>query len=464
MTDLFRASAADLARAVRDKSVSALEVTRAHIDRLDRVNPSINAVVQDGRDGALNAARAMDAKIARGEDPGPLAGVPFTTKVNVDQAGFATTNGLALLRDAQATQDSPVVANIRKSGGIIIGRSNTPAFSLRWFTNNGLHGQTLNPRNAAITPGGSSGGAAAAVASGICAIGHGTDIAGSIRYPAYACGLHGLRPTFGRVPAYNATAPDRFIGAQVMAVSGPIARRMQDIDLALRAMSAADLRDPWHSPVPLASGPLTKRAALTLAPDGMAVDPAIKAALIQAARALENAGWTIEELPCPPMRAAAEINAVLWMAETVFAAGDLMPREADAEAQFVFDIMRREAGPINLETVMSALQSRATLARQWEVFLHQYPILICPVSGMTPFEQQLDVRSETDFLRVYEAQLTQRGLPAMGMPALAVATGSTDGKPMGVQLVAGRFREDVLIAAGTDIERAFGAPEIADPL
>ncbi|MEQ8365881.1 MAG: amidase family protein, partial [Roseicyclus sp.] len=227
MTDLFRQSASDIARAVRARSVSAVEVAQAHIDRMDQVNPAINAVVQDGRDEALDAARRIDAQIARGEDPGPMAGVPFTTKVNVDQSGFATTNGLALLKDAIATQDSPVVANIRKSGGVILGRTNTPAFSLRWFTKNNLHGQTLNPRNPAITPGGSSGGAAAAVAAGICAVGHGTDIAGSVRYPAYACGLHGLRPSIGRIPAYNATAADRFIGAQVMAVSGPIARRME---------------------------------------------------------------------------------------------------------------------------------------------------------------------------------------------------------------------------------------------
>src|SRR6056297_2890641 len=271
MTDLFRQSASDIARAVRARSVSAVEVAQAHIDRMDQVNPAINAVVQDGRDEALDAARSIDAQIARGEDPGPMAGVPFTTKVNVDQSGFATTNGLALLKDAIATQDSPVVANIRKSGGVILGRTNTPAFSLRWFTKNALHGQTLNPRNPALTPGGSSGGAAAAVAAGLCAIGHGTDIAGSIRYPAYACGLHGLRPTVGRVPAWNASGADRFIGAQLMAVSGPIARSIGDIDIAFAAMSAPDPRDPWYVPEPKVEADFPKRAALTIAPDGMNV-------------------------------------------------------------------------------------------------------------------------------------------------------------------------------------------------
>ncbi|MFT4795711.1 MAG: amidase [Paracoccaceae bacterium] len=463
MTDLFRCSASDIARAVRGRSISAVEVTQAHIDRMDQVNQAINAVVQDGRVEAMEAARAVDAQIAKGEDPGPMAGVPFTTKVNVDQAGFATTNGLVALKDAIAAQDSPVVANIRKAGGIIIGRTNTPAFSLRWFTKNKLHGQTLNPRNGSITPGGSSGGAAAAVASGICAIGHGTDIAGSVRYPAYACGLHGLRPTMGRVPAYNATSPDRFIGAQVMAVSGPIARTMEDIALALHAMSAADARDPWYVPAPLQSGPFKKHAALTLAPDGMPVQPAVKAALTAAARILEAAGWEVEEVPCPPMRVAAEINATLWMAESKYGSDVLMKREAEPDSLFVYEIMRREAGLVDLDAVMTALQMRASLVRQWEVFLQKYPILICPISGELPFDQQLDVRSEADFLRIYEAQLTQRGLPAMGMPALAVATGTADGKPVGVQLVAGRFREDVLIAAGMDIEAASPTPDVADP-
>jgi amidase len=462
VTDIFRFSAAKIAHAVRSKSLSAVDVTQAHIDRMDQVNPAINAVVQDGRDEAMAAARRIDAQIAQGEDPGPMAGVPFTTKVNVDQAGFATTNGLTILKNSLASQDSPVVANIRKAGGVIIGRTNTPAFSLRWFTNNKLHGQTLNPRNRDITPGGSSGGAAAAVAAGICAVAHGTDIAGSVRYPAYACGLHGLRPTMGRIPAYNASGAERFVGAQLMAVSGPIARTIEDIRLSLHAMSAADVLDPWYTPAPLNSGAFKKRAALAVEPDGMHVDPSVKEALSNAARVLEAAGWDVEEVPCPPMREAAQINATLWMAETKFAAIEMMQREADPDAQFVFEIMSRETGVVDLDRVMVALQRRATLVREWEVFLQTHPILICPVSGELPFDQQSDVRSEADFLRIYEAQLTQRGLPVMGLPALAVATGTADGKPVGVQLVAGRFREDVLIAAGSDLEAASSLPQVAD--
>ena len=207
MPEFWQESAATLARRVRDRDSSAVEIAEAALARLDSVNPAINAVVAEFPDEALAAARAIDASVARGDDPGPLCGVPVTVKVNTDQKGHATTNGCRRQCDLVSAEDNPVVANLRKAGAVIIGRTNTPAFSLRWFTRNSLHGHTRNPRNPNLTPGGSSGGAAAAVTAGIGAIGHGTDIAGSIRYPAYACGVHGLRPTLGRVPATNFTAP-----------------------------------------------------------------------------------------------------------------------------------------------------------------------------------------------------------------------------------------------------------------
>lgn len=463
MTEIWTMTGSQIAAAVRARQLSAQEVTQAHLDRLAAVNPAINAVVQEFPAEALETARHVDAALARGDDPGPLAGVPVTIKVNVDQAGHATTNGLRLLKDHVASEDSPVVANLRKAGAVIMGRTNTPAFSLRWFTRNSLHGQTLNPRNRQITPGGSSGGAAAAVASGICAIAHGTDIAGSVRYPAYACGLHGLRPTPGRVPAWNPSAPDRFIGAQLMAVSGPIARSIADVELAFAAMSAPDARDPSYVPQPRLTD-VPRRAALTLAPDGMPVSDDVAAALHDAARRLRDAGWTVDEVACPPMRAAAAINACLWMAEMQFGAADTLAREADADAQFVFARMSEDAGVVGFKSLMETLQARAGLIRQWQLFMQDYPVLLCPVSGELPFDQQLDVQSEASFARVYEAQLTQRALPAIGMPGLAVATGEAGGRPVGVQLIGPRYREDVVLAAGRAIEAAGPAIGIADPV
>ena len=463
MTPIWACTATDIAKAIRAKSLSAEEVVEAHLERQREVNPLINAVVQSFPKEALAAARHVDTMISRGEGPGPLAGVPVTTKVNVDQKGHATTNGLVCQKDLIAHQDSPFIASMRKAGAVIVGRTNTPSFSLRWFTKNKLHGQTLNPHNKNITPGGSSGGAAAAVAAGLCAIGHGTDIAGSIRYPAYACGLHGLRPTVGRIPAYNASGCDRFIGAQLMAVSGPIARSIDDLELALSVMSAPDPRDPGYVPVPLAGNSFNRRAGYTLAPDGMPATDDVAAAIQDAANKLEAAGWTVEEVDCPPMRPGAEINACLWMAETQFAASELMEKEADPEAQFVFRQMREDAGDVDLTGVMKALQKRAALIREWEIFSQTYPVFLCPVSGQLPFDQQQDVLSEEAFKEVLEAQLTQRALPAMGMPALSVATGTVRDKPVGVQLVGPRFREDILLSAGRDIEKASEPVNVVTP-
>ncbi|MDU9003927.1 amidase family protein [Sedimentitalea todarodis] len=463
MTQLWKSTASALAQAVRCKQVSAIEVTQAHLDRADAINALINAVVDSFHEESLDAAGQVDAQIARGQDPGPLCGVPVTIKVNVDQQRHATTNGLKLQENLVALEDNPVVSNLRKAGAVIIGRTNTPAFSLRWFTRNNLHGQTLNPRDPSITPGGSSGGAGAAVAAGLCAIGHGTDIAGSVRYPAYACGLHGLRPSLGRVPAHNATGGDRFIGAQMMAVSGPLARSIEDIRLSLAAMSARDPRDPWQTVAPLDQGPFEKRAALTLVPDGMEVADDVQAALLDAAERLRDAGWTVDQVDCPPMQEAARINAILWMAENQFAAGDMIANEGEPDAMFVAAQMIADAGAIDLERVMMALKTRVGLIREWEQFLGRYTVLLCPVSGELPFEQQLDVRSEADFARVFRAQLTQRALPTLGLPGLSVATGQVNQIPVGVQLIAGRFREDVLFAAGTAIEQAGPAIAIAEP-
>ncbi|MFT7593178.1 MAG: amidase [Paracoccaceae bacterium] len=464
MSNLWKLSAAQIADGVRSKRFSATEITQAHLARLDQVNPAINAVVQEFPDEALASARAIDAQIAQGADPGPLAGVPVTIKVNVDQKGQATTNGLKLQRDLIADHDSPVVSSIRKAGGIIVGRTNTPAFSLRWFTNNDLHGQTLNPRDASITPGGSSGGAASAVAAGICAIGHGTDIAGSVRYPAYACGLHGLRPSLGRVPAYNATGADRFIGGQIMAVSGPIARTIADIRLSLEALIAPSWQDPWYTPGPVDQGGFEKRAALTLAPDGMEVADEVRAALLDAAEALRAGGWQVDEVECPSMQAAARINAQLWMAEMIHAGTDKVAQEGEADSQFIFQQMVKDAGPVGIDDLMIALQTRAGLVRDWQQFLATYPVHICPVSGELPFAQQLDVSSEAAFERVFQAQLTQRALPTLGLPALTVATGQVGTIPVGVQLISGRFREDILLAAGAVIEAAGPGVTVADPI
>lgn len=461
--DYWRMPAAEVARLVRGGEASARAVTESALARLAAVNPAINAVVAEMPDEALAAADRIDAQRKGGQHLGPLAGVPVTVKVNVDQKGHATTNGVRIQKDLIAEQDSPVVANLRKAGAIIVGRTNTPAFSLRWFCRNSLHGATKNPRDASLTPGGSSGGAASATAAGIGAIGHGTDIAGSVRYPAYACGIHGLRTTIGRIPAVNFSGPDRLLGAQIMAVSGPMARTIEDVRLGFEAMIAEDVRDPWWVPVPARLGEYPKRAALCVRPEGLDTVPEVEAALRDAAARLKDAGWEVVETDMPPIREPARMDILLWLAEMRRSGGEAVVREDDPDANHVFRMLSEVIEAPDANGLLDAVQRRAGLLREWQVFLKEHPVLICPVSAELPFPDGLDVESDDSFRRCFEAQIIQIGLPFMGLPGLTVTTGLVGKAPVGVQLIAGRYREDILLDAGAVIEAAGTAPSPVDP-
>ena len=458
MTDIWRLSASEVAQHIAQRKFSAVEAAQAALARLDAVNPRLNAVVDWRPDEVLQRADAIDAALARGEDPGPLAGVPITVKVNIDQAGFATTNGVTLQKDRIAATNSPVVDNFLKAGAVIVGRTNTPAFSYRWFTGNRLHGQTRNPRNAALTPGGSSGGAASAIAAGIGHIAHGTDIAGSIRYPAYACGVHGLRPSLGRVAAFNASGPERNIGGQITAVSGPIARTVQDVRMGLAAMAGADGRDPWWVPAPLDGPALPRCVALCVRPDGMATQPAVVAALFDAAERLRDAGWTVEEVDAvPPLQEACAAQMLLWMGDGYEAMVQAAHDEGDPGAIAALAGQAAVAASMGVEQLSGALVRRATLARAWQQFTERYPVVLLPASAELPFADDLDLQGPEAYARVWAAQTAMIGLPLTGLPSFVVSTGMAGRSPVGVQLVAGRFREDLCLAAGEAIE-ARGAP------
>src|SRR3954452_16920687 len=433
MQDLWRLPAAELAALIRSKKIPARDAANAALARLDAVNPKINAVVDHRPADVLAQADAIDAAIARGEDAGPLAGVPVTVKVNIDQQGYATTNGLKLQRDVIAATNSPVIDNLRKAGAVILGRTNCPAFSYRWFTTNLIHGDTKNPRDPGLTPGGSSGGAGSAVAAGIGHIAHGTDIAGSIRYPAYACGVHGLRPTIGRVAAFNAALPERPIGPQISAVSGPLARTIGDLRIALAAMSAPDARDPWWVPAPLEGPPRAKRAALCLRPDGLEIVPEVAAAVADAGKRLERAGWVVEEIEnAPPLHEAAELQTKLWLGDNYEAQLDAAEREGDSGALACLRGNRAKVFPFDAAAFSKALTRRATLAREWLQFFEQYAVVVMPVSGELPFPDQLDCKDDASFARVWKAQMPQIAIPFMGLPGLTVSTGLVGRIPVGV--------------------------------
>ena len=464
MSELWGLPASEVCRLVRSREVSAREVAESALQRLESINPRINAIVDYRADLVREQADRVDKIIARGKDPGPLAGVTVTVKINIDQAGFATTDGSRLYQDRIAKSNSPVLDNLLRNGAVLLGRSNAPTFAVRWFTSNLLYGNTRNPRDPALTPGGSSGGAAAGVAAGIGHIAIGTDIGGSVRYPAYACGVHGIRPSLGRVPDYNASSPERSIGAQLMAVAGPIARTVEDLRISLAAMSAPDPRDPWSVPAPLEGPSVPLRAALCLRPAGMRIAQEVEASVLEAGRRLADAGWTVEKLDdTPPVNEATEVNEWLWLGDGFAQFVDAVARDGDPGAMAVVAGVKPRVKNYPPDVVVRALVQRATVTRQWQSFLNQYAVLLVPVSSELPFPDGLDLHGEAGFQRVWDAQYLMRALPTLGLPGLTVSTGLVGRSPVGVQIIADRYREDLCLRAGEEIEARGTPPAPIDP-
>jgi len=464
MTQLWALSAADQARLIRTRAVSAREVISAVLARHETTHAAINAVIEMRAEEALAAADAADAVLRRGEALGPLHGVPVTIKVNVDQAGHATTNGVVAFRDQIAAGDSPVVANLRRAGAIPMGRTNTPAFSYRFFTENALHGRTLNPRNPGLTPGGSSGGASASVAVGVGSIAHGNDLGGSIRYPAYAVGVAGIRPSFGRVPAFNGTQPDeRPITLQMMSVQGPLARSVGDLRLSLAAMAAPDARDPWHCPVPL-DLPLPPRP-WRIAYSTLGAEPSVAAALAQAAGWLADAGCIIEEISLPRVEEAAELWRKLLMTEGERAMQPVIDSYGDDGLKAAYAGWAANVTTLDAAGFAQGLARRTAIWRDWSVFLSAYAAALLPVSLEPPFPQTLDQEGAEAGARILRAQAPLYVFNLLGLPGLSVPTAVMHANiPLGVQVVSARFREDICLALGEIIEARAGITAPIDPV
>ena len=240
-----------------------------------------------------------------------------------------------------------------------------------------------------------------------------------------------------------------------MAVSGPLARSIEDLELGLEVMANHDYRDPWSMGMPLKGEPYAKRFAFCDSPEGIKVDPRIKQSLGEARNKLEKAGWEADEVKLPPLRSAMENQLILWVAEMDKSSGQLVAKENDPDATLIYDRLRKISKYMNSDQIMFALQERANLTRQWRKFLFDYPLLLCPVSCSLPFDDLQDIRSEEDFEQIIEHQILQIGLPFMGLPGLTVTTNRNEDRPVGVQLVASHFREDILLNAAKIIAPTF---------
>ena len=467
MNETWKLSAGEVARLVRTRKVSAREVADAALQRLDAVNPKIDAIVECKPDLVREQADAVDAALARGDDPGPFAGVPITVKINTDAEGYATTDGSRLLENVIAKCNSPAVGNLMRAGAVMLGRSNSPLFALRWFTNNQLYGgtHTHNPRNPSLTPGGSTGGGAAAVTTGIGHIAVGTDIGGSIRYPAYCCGVHGLRPSLGRIPFHNASLPEATIGGQIMHVVGPLARTIDDLRLSLSVMSSFDPHDVWSVPAPMEGPYMPRRAAFCVRPAGRKVANEVEAAVRDAGRRLADAGWTVEEIEdTPPLTESAEVNELLWLADGFDEVSKTIERDGDPGGKAVVAFATPRTKTYSPDAVAKALVKRAAVVRKWQMFLTQYAVVVIPVSAELAFPDNLDLQGSEGFERVWEAQFLVRATPALGLPILSVSTGLVDDQTsVGVQVIAGRYREDLCLRAGEAIAARGTPPAPIDP-
>jgi amidase len=457
--EIWRWSAVETAAAIRNGVISSREAVASTLERIREVNPAVNALAEVLEDDALAAAEQADARRRAGELLAPLHGVPVTTKINSDQAGLATTNGVTAFEKAVVENDGPHIENLRDAGAVFVGRSNTPAFSIRWFTDNELHGRTVNPWDAGRTPGGSSGGAAAAVATGMGAIAHGNDIGGSIRYPAASCGVVGLRPTPGRVPSwYGPWDEDQLLAVQSMLVQGPLARSVDDVALGLRAMARYNPRDPFCVPVPLEGAPVAGRRRVGILRDvGVtALDPAVNAAITVAARFLEDAGYEVEEVQLPLFAEAWRLWWLLVQGVEFEDLGRLIEQHGDEairrSADNQFAVTKRMHSDFGLDAYMRGYGRRGTLVRELQLFLQDFPVLLTPISAERTFEIDADVQDVDRMEQVIQAQWPMMSLALLGFPGLSVPVTHGDGLPIGVQLVGRKFREDVLLDAGRVIE------------
>jgi len=416
-------------------------------------------------DEARAAAEEADRAVEDRRPLGPLHGVPFTVKENVDLVGSATTLGVVAMAGANPPQDAPQPARFKTAGAIPIGRTNLPDFGLRWHTDNALRGATRNPWDAARTPGGSSGGEAVALATGMTPLGIGNDLGGSLRVPSHCCGTAALKPTVGRIPHASSIPPlDPFISIQLMAVQGPMARHVRDLRLAYGIAAGADPRDPTSVPVPLAgpSLPPPVRVAVVTDPGGTGVDPGIADGVRTAADALADAGYDLVEAEPPLLAEAVESWARTVLGDVIAMRGMIDPLLGDDARTFLDHAATAVAlrGP---EDISEGYVVRHACAREWSMFQVDHPLILGPTMTSPPFEVGLDLGGPDQFREILDSLRLVVALNGLGLPAVALPVGVSGGLPRSVQVIGARYREDLCLDAAEAIERRLGTITPIDP-
>ncbi|MER7010215.1 amidase [Saccharopolyspora sp. NPDC000359] len=457
-------SASGIAAAVASGRMSAVEVLHAHLDRIDRGNPRLAAVTSRRDEEARRDAAAVDAAVARGEEVGPLAGVPITVKETTDVRGLATTHGLRAFAHRVAAADAPPVDALRRAGAVVVGHTNMPTLTLTGMhPRSELFGDTTNPWDPAVTPGGSSGGDAVAVATGMAVIGLGNDSGGSTRLPAQLCGVAGLKPTPGRFPAdHRIGADDPAPASALFPVDGPIARSVSDLRAAFEVLAVTDSRDPRAVPVPASGPPLPRNVGVVRDPGGHGVDPAIAEAVDAAAGALSDAGYEVSEVDVPMLDDALEVYTGMVLTEF---AGNWPAISAlvGPEASRYIDYDLDEHPPLDLAQYLQRSARLLTVRRAWAQRAAEAPLLLGPVSTRAWFAPGQESSSPEEKRRYGRSMALPVWSTAVGAPAVAVPTGLADGRPVGVQLIGPMFREDTVFDAAQAIEDAYGTLTPIEP-
>ena len=465
--ELWRHGALDLAAMVRNGDVTASEVLEAHLARLDEVNPALNAVVRRLDDEARRAATDLDSRRRRGETLGALAGVPVTVKENIDVAGTPTTSGLAVLAEAVADSDAPVVERLRAADAVIIGRTNLPDLGLRVTTESSLHGITHNPWHPDLTAGGSSGGEGAAIASGISAMGLGNDLGGSLRNPAHCCGIASIKPTGGVVPQATCVPPQHLpLSFQLMAVEGVLARRVADVRAGLLAVAGRHHRDPLSIPVALSTpedSRRPRRIAVVTDPPGGSTHGSISAAVRAVADALADAGCEVEESLPPHYERCLD----LWreiLSVDLRQQRPLLDLVMGEDARAFLDATDAATPLIDLAGWGERLVERVAMMETWSQWFQNVDVLIGPTWTQPPFPLGADVASPQGALATLELMRPVLAANLLSLPAAVVHAGVYDGLPVGVQVMGDRFTDLGCLDVAARIEDLVGVVTPIDPV
>ena len=453
---LLYGSASAIAWAIRTQEVSVRDVVEAHLERIEAINPSLNAVVQLLSARAMDEARAADQALLRGDAFGSLHGVPVTIKDSLDTEGVISTGGTKGRAAYVPKEDATVVARLRAAGAILLGKTNTPELTLAGETDNLVYGPTNNPYDLSRTPGGSSGGAGAIIAAGGSPFDIGSDTGGSIRLPAHFCGIAGLKPTSGRVPRTGHVVPYGLGAVDSLTQNGPMARFVEDLALILPIISGVDWRDPAIAPMPIGDPHAIRLQGLRVAvhtDNGVKTPtPETIAAVRAAADVLDNAGLAITEQRPAALAHAADLANQLSSADGRAWTRRLLGKAGTSELHPWLSRRMSEAKALDVGDFTALLEEVDAYRSEMLGFLRDYDIILCPVCAFPapPHGATMEPEMRLGFSYTSAYNLT-------GWPGVVVRGGvSPEGLPIGVQVVARPWREDVALAVAQHLETALG--------